>query len=67
MRQQEAKLKHHNFAKYTSATIAIVSARVLSNGGVLAGNKLMSRSTGGERCYVRPPLKLDKFTKGFGS
>ncbi len=35
----------------------IVSARVLSNGGVLAGNKLMSGSTGGARCYVRPPLK----------
>ncbi len=57
MRQQEAKLKHHNFAKYTSAYYcAIVSARMLSNGGVLAGNKLMSGSIGGARCYVRPPL-----------
>ncbi len=36
---------------------AIVSARVLSNGGVLAGNKLMSGSTGSARCYVLPPLK----------
>ncbi len=31
-------------------------ARILSNGGVLAGNKLMSRSMGGAHCYVRPPL-----------
>ncbi len=34
----------------------IVPTRVLSNGGVLAGNNLMSGSTGGARCYVRPPL-----------
>ncbi len=29
---------------------AIVSARVLTNGGVLAGNKLISGSTGSARC-----------------
>ena len=38
----------------------IVSARVLSNGGVLAGNKLMSGCTGSARCYVRPPLTAEK-------
>ncbi len=30
-------------------------ARQLSNGGVLAGNKLMSGSKGGARCYMRHP------------
>ncbi len=35
----------------------IISASVLSNGGVLARNILMSGSAGGARCYVRPPLK----------
>ncbi len=35
---------------------AIVPARVLLNGGILAGNKLMSGSTGGLCYYVRPPL-----------
>ncbi len=39
---------------YFCCYCAIVSARVLSNGGVLAGNKLMYESTGGARCYVRP-------------
>ncbi len=29
---------------------------VLSNGGVSTGNKLMSGSTGGVRCYVWAPL-----------
>ncbi len=36
----------------------IVSARVLSNGWVLAGNKLKSGYTDGVRCYVRLPLTL---------
>ncbi len=34
---------------------AIDSSHLLSNGGVLVGNKLMSRSTGSAHCYVRPP------------
>ena len=53
MRQQEADRK-----VYVCYYCAIVSARVLSNGGVLVGNKLMSGSTGSTRCYVRPPLKI---------
>ncbi len=43
---------------FISFNCAIVSARVLSNGGVLPGNKLMSGSTGGACCYVRPPLNI---------
>ncbi len=57
MRQPEAK-RHHNFTKYTSAASyrVIVPARVLLNGGMLVGNKLMYRSTGGIHCYLSPPL-----------
>ncbi len=55
IRQPEAKtpqLREVYFCCYC----AIVSARILSNGGVLAGNKLMSGSTGNACCYVWPPL-----------
>ncbi len=41
---------------YFCCYCTIVSACILSNGGVLAGNKLMSGSMGGSHCYVRPPL-----------
>ncbi len=37
----------------------MATARVLSNGWVLAGNKLISGSTGGARCYVPPPLTYE--------
>ncbi len=56
------KLKTPQLHKvYSRCYSMIASARVLSNGGVLAGNKLKSGSMGGTHCYVRPPLKkLDK-------
>ena len=57
MRQHEAKLKTPQLREvYFCYYCAIVSACVSSNGGVLAGNKLMSGSAGGARCYVQPPL-----------
>ncbi len=59
MRQHEAKPKTPQLREvYFCCYCAIVSASVLSNGGVLAGNELLSGSTGGAHCYVRPPLTL---------
>ncbi len=52
MRKPEAKDTTLRCCYY----FAIVSVSVLSNCGVLAGNKLMCGSMGSARCYVWPPL-----------
>ncbi len=50
-----AKLKHHKFAKYTSATTVRLFLLAYYR---MAGNELMSGSTGSAGCYVRPSLML---------
>ncbi len=55
MRQQEAKLKQHNFTKYTSATMAqLFLLAYYQIEGFWRG--LISGSMGCAHCYVRPPL-----------